>query len=197
MIICNLAVLLAERELKISKVAAETGISRTTLTALYYNTGKGVQFETANLLCIYLDVNMEELFTVVPVDFVVESCSVYPFSDANGVIGNVQCTLEVSTKKQTECPYITGSIDRDGKVIFGEEQDLNSATENEFLSNALKILPRTGVSMLKNKIEASIEAEIKSDDILKTVFSDIVFYTISFPAQFKNSLKADHFNSYL
>ena len=47
MILCNLAAIMGERRLKISKVAADTGISRTTLTALYYDSGKGVQFETA------------------------------------------------------------------------------------------------------------------------------------------------------
>ena len=47
MILCNLAAIMGERRLKISKVAADTGISRTTLTALYYDYGKGVQFDTA------------------------------------------------------------------------------------------------------------------------------------------------------
>lgn len=56
MILCNLPVLLAERKLRISKVTADTGISRTTLTAMYYGTGVGVQFETLDKLCIYLGV---------------------------------------------------------------------------------------------------------------------------------------------
>ena len=53
MIHCNLATLLAQRNLKISKVYQDTGISRTTLTALAYNHAQGIQFETLNTLCTY------------------------------------------------------------------------------------------------------------------------------------------------
>ena len=73
MILCNLAAIMGERRLKISKVAADTGISRTTLTALYYDSGKGVQFETANILCEYLDVGLSDLFVFVPFDYKFEA----------------------------------------------------------------------------------------------------------------------------
>ncbi|WP_289141557.1 helix-turn-helix transcriptional regulator [uncultured Brevibacillus sp.] len=56
MIKCNLAVILAERGIKITDLANVTGISRTTLTALYYNQGKGIQFDTLDKLCNFLDV---------------------------------------------------------------------------------------------------------------------------------------------
>ena len=46
MIACNLSVLLAERNLKISQVSKATGISRTTLTSLALNNAKGIQFDT-------------------------------------------------------------------------------------------------------------------------------------------------------
>jgi len=58
----NLAVLLAERRLKISKIAKDTGLSRTTLTALRSGTCKGIQFSTINTLCLYLKVTPEQLF---------------------------------------------------------------------------------------------------------------------------------------
>lgn len=63
MIKCNLAVLMAQRELKIAEISEDTGISRTTLTALYYNQGKGVQFETMDTLCDYLNVSPGQLFS--------------------------------------------------------------------------------------------------------------------------------------
>lgn len=66
---CNLAVLLAERQIKITKVAKETGISRTTLTALSTGRPKGVQFETINTLCRYLGVTPADFFEYAPVDF--------------------------------------------------------------------------------------------------------------------------------
>lgn len=45
--------LLGERKLKISKVAKDTGISRTTLTNLYYGKTKGVTFAVLEKLCTY------------------------------------------------------------------------------------------------------------------------------------------------
>jgi len=64
MIRCNLAVLLAERHVKISSVSADTGISRTTLTSLYKNASKGVQLSTVDTLCRYLNVEVGDLFTL-------------------------------------------------------------------------------------------------------------------------------------
>lgn len=66
MIRSNLAVLLAERKLKISKVSMETGISRTTLTALCNNTSQGVQLETVDTLCTYLKVTPTQLISHIP-----------------------------------------------------------------------------------------------------------------------------------
>ena len=198
MIICNLAVLLAERKLKISKVAADTGISRTTLTVLYHNTGKGVQFDTANSLCIYLDVSMSELFTVVPIDFSVESCSVslkLPWEDDG--YSKVSFTLKVASKNRTEFPYIKGRIDGNIEVTFDATQDANSAEENEFLSNALKMLPRSGLSLLEEKLSSALDAEIQSKEELRHKFSDIFLYDFVFPSQFTNSPNNNFSTSFL
>lgn len=68
MIICNLAVLLAQRQLKITRVSNDTGISRTTLTALNQNESKGVQFETISTLCQYLKIKPSDFFQYLPFD---------------------------------------------------------------------------------------------------------------------------------
>lgn len=68
MILSRLKVLLAERNIKISKVSNDTGISRTTLTALAQNTPKGVQFETIDVLCQYLGIKISDFFEYVPFD---------------------------------------------------------------------------------------------------------------------------------
>lgn len=60
---CNLAVLLAERNLKISELSKRTGISRTTLTSLAQNQSKGIQFDTFDTLCNYLKISPNDLFT--------------------------------------------------------------------------------------------------------------------------------------
>ena len=55
MLIPNLSVLLAERRLTLTKVAQDTGLSRTTLTALTTRSAKGIQFDTLNRLCAALN----------------------------------------------------------------------------------------------------------------------------------------------
>ncbi|MFD1126645.1 helix-turn-helix domain-containing protein [Paenibacillus provencensis] len=62
MVRVNLAVVMAKKRMhSLKEVAAETGISRTTLTALYYEKGKGVQFDTIDKLCGYFNVEVGEL----------------------------------------------------------------------------------------------------------------------------------------
>lgn len=62
MIRCNLAVLLAERNMRISELSRRTGISRTTLTALSSNQSKGIQFDTFDTICDFLKVSPNDLF---------------------------------------------------------------------------------------------------------------------------------------
>jgi len=87
MLIPNLSVLLAERRLTLTRVARDTGISRTTLTALTGRAAKGIQFDTLNRLCQYLKVAPEALFIYRPFDL---SLSV------TGVLGHSQATLTAS-----------------------------------------------------------------------------------------------------
>ena len=69
MIKCNLAVLLAERNLRISDLSKRTGISRTTLTALTHNQGKGIQFDTFDSICSVLKVSPGDLFIHEPLEY--------------------------------------------------------------------------------------------------------------------------------
>lgn len=72
MIMCNLRTLLAERGLTATKVSEDTGVSRTTLGALYNSSGQGIQFETLNTLCGYLGVEPGDLFTFFPIEITLE-----------------------------------------------------------------------------------------------------------------------------
>lgn len=54
--------LMAERNLKVTKVMEDTGLSRPTLNSLKYGKNKGIQLETINILCNYLRVTPGELF---------------------------------------------------------------------------------------------------------------------------------------
>lgn len=61
--------LLAERNLRISRVAADIpNLSRNTITTTSQNEGKMLQLETINTLCQYLDINPNEFFEYLPFD---------------------------------------------------------------------------------------------------------------------------------
>lgn len=68
MLRCNLSNLLKVRNLNISMVSKDTGISRTTLTMLANNTGKGIQYDTMNTLCKYFSISPEQLFSFISID---------------------------------------------------------------------------------------------------------------------------------
>lgn len=100
MIRCNLSVLLAERNLKISKVSEETKLSRTTLTALVSNVSKGIQFDTINTLCCYFKVTPEKLISYIPVDIIITRANL------NGEI--LQIDLDIIKNMKTYKCELTG-----------------------------------------------------------------------------------------
>nr|DAT16287.1 MAG TPA: Cro/C1-type HTH DNA-binding domain protein [Bacteriophage sp.] len=57
--------LLAERNLKITQVCKDTGLSRPTLNAIKYGRSKGIQLETIDVLCNYFKITPGELFAEV------------------------------------------------------------------------------------------------------------------------------------
>lgn len=64
----NLSRILGERLLKISAVHEATGISKTTLTAIYYQRSANVQLETLQKICDFLQVPLSELIEYDPMD---------------------------------------------------------------------------------------------------------------------------------
>ena len=63
----NFAVLLAKKLLRISTVARETGVSRSTLTSLYYKRSESVTFDVVAKLCRYLGCEVGELFEFIDI----------------------------------------------------------------------------------------------------------------------------------
>lgn len=66
MIRCRLAFLLAEKKLKIADVSRDTGLNRSTLTAMYYETTQRIDLESVNALCGYFGCKVDDLFVYVP-----------------------------------------------------------------------------------------------------------------------------------
>ena len=64
----NLSILLAERQLKITKVSKDTEIARSTITSIAQNDTKMIQLDVINRLCTYLSIEPKDFFSFVPID---------------------------------------------------------------------------------------------------------------------------------
>lgn len=61
MIKVNLRVVMAGRKMNIQQLSDMSGVSRTTISALFHETGAGVQFGTLNNLCETLKCSIGDL----------------------------------------------------------------------------------------------------------------------------------------
>ena len=61
----NFSAILGSRLIKISQVARDTGISRTTLTNIYYKRSTYITFAVLNKLCEYIECGVDDLFPYV------------------------------------------------------------------------------------------------------------------------------------
>lgn len=61
MIKCHLSQLMGEKKLKVIDVARETGLNRNTITLLYKETAKRIDFEALDVLCDYFDCNVSDI----------------------------------------------------------------------------------------------------------------------------------------
>ncbi|MGG0656475.1 helix-turn-helix domain-containing protein [Rummeliibacillus pycnus] len=61
MIQSKLSILMANKRINISELSRDTGISRNALSNLYNEKGKGVNFETLDILCEYFGCNIEDI----------------------------------------------------------------------------------------------------------------------------------------
>ncbi len=171
MILCNLAVLLAERKLKIADVVKDTGISRTTLTVLYYGGGKGVQFETANTLCKYLDVDINDLFTFVPFDYKVGTVE-YDVDTNKGTV-----ILEISTRQRNEQVKLNFTLELNTLPITDDNKSVSSELNclNCFIASDMHESDSEGTLLLyklTRKVPTSVKKMIK-EDLFASIVSEV------------------------
>ena len=129
MIRCNLAILLAERNLRITKVSKDTGISRTTLTSLSSNKAQGIQFDTINTLCNYLNINPNQLITHTPIDVKLKEVLIDDLEINNRSTDNsikptsLELTIEITKNGRPFNCYTSGSIyvEAYNENLFNEE----------------------------------------------------------------------------
>lgn len=65
MIKCHLSRLMGERKMKIADVARETGLNRSTVTALYNETAERIELSAIEKLCDLFDCSIPDLFEYV------------------------------------------------------------------------------------------------------------------------------------
>lgn len=152
MLIPNLSVLLAERRLTISKVSADTGISRTTLTALSGRAARGIQFDTLNALCQYLRVTPNELLLYRPFDLSAR-CEGRPDTR------RAEFTLTRAGQTELRCaiplvPEWLRDPDRLRLRLSLPERDADAAR----LADVLRALPRPALADLEFALLAPFDA---------------------------------------
>ena len=66
MIKCHLSILMGRDKKKIADVARETGLNRSTITALYNEDAKRIDMDAINQLCIMFKCNVCDLLEFIP-----------------------------------------------------------------------------------------------------------------------------------
>lgn len=146
MIICNLSVLLAERQLKMSDVIQKTGIAKTTIRALYYNQSQGIQYATIDALCKLLNVTPEQLLLYEPLE--------YSFTIKDHVT-NAEMPNPVRIKLEMDLEYKYNKI------------------SEVFIIDLLFISDGRMVGFEDNKIIETIHALLDISDSLKSIFQKL------------------------
>lgn len=60
----NLSAVMGAKRIKIYELSAISGLSRSTITRLYYNQTNTVSFNTLEKLCMALDCKLDDLFEI-------------------------------------------------------------------------------------------------------------------------------------
>ncbi|EIX7109436.1 helix-turn-helix transcriptional regulator, partial [Listeria innocua] len=120
MISNNLSILLAERKIKITRVAKDTGISRSTITSIAQKDSKMIQMDTIDTLCRYLNVTPHDFFEFIPINFEI---NVFPREGTFHLINNTDkltlkrfafdLYIDVQEKNNKETLSLSGEWDSD------------------------------------------------------------------------------------
>lgn len=170
MLKCNLKVLLAERNLKITQVSNDTGISRTTLTSLAFNYAKGIQFDTLNTLCNYLKITPRELFIYLPYDIDVQ-LEDFRYDDRllNSYVKFSVTLLKEEKKYKASLSANMEYYDKKFKFIAQEPQiqDENDKREFDMVKEYLEKLPIQFFINMENEFKDKILLELKSNQFFE------------------------------
>lgn len=176
MIKCNLAVLMAERGLKIQDIADRTKLSRTTVAALYHNTSKGIQFDTMDSLCKLLKITPGELFSYEPISYSFTIIEAKPSKDKNNYL---TMTAEAQIKYKNENICETFPLEIDVGIDSNEEERIEylgiTPSYPPVILDISKQIPKMFWTGVEQELANSImDYMIKSDEFTES--PAIAFY---------------------
>lgn len=200
----NLSTLFSERGLKATRVSAETGIARSTLSSLTQNDSKMIQLETINTLCMYLGITHEEFFSYFPYDFeyslYLNTINIYtstsPF-DNNDILGIFNFDFYISViSKDGKRTYSAEGLSKHELDLTSSNPDLSISykiDDEEFNMFWVKQLPTSFKTDISKQMNEFINKEIKAQIIAQFEESDI--NDLSRYNNIKNSLEYLSVNS--
>lgn len=170
MIVSNLAVLLAERGLKITQVSKDTGISRTTLTALTQGNAQGIQLDTMSTLCTYLQATPNDIFLSLPIEFCISSvwtefrdCFIDGTpKDPSSIIGGFLIELgdrNVLTRAQILFDGVVVDLIADGRKTLNCTVRVDDSEDARLVGKRFMQLPIVFRRSVMKKIEYGVKAE--------------------------------------
>lgn len=179
MLKCNLAILLAERKLRISKVSEDTGISRTTLTSLSNNYSQGIQLDTLNKLCLYLQVSPDRLFAYIPFDYRVsvsrEGGDAFrismTFTSKGGaktadLFAQVSADYDIEPSDEDDPHSVPVKMLTNVRIVldlYPPDGDLSVEEENQLLIRYLSTMPAIFKTDVEDTVTATICADLEGD----------------------------------
>lgn len=139
--------ILIQKRLKITQVSNDTGISRTTLTALHSNSGKGIQYDTLNTLCKYLKVTPSDFFDYIPIDVSINMLDIEVKEKKTGP--------ETGYKIYSLAGFINISdvLDQKSSIEFNTECYQSFQEVNIFLKNGTKTAVNLQIDFAKEELE--------------------------------------------
>lgn len=151
----RLAEILFERDIKIVRIAKETGISRNTITNTASNSSEMLQMNTINKICGYLEITPCDFFDYIPIDI---DFTFFENDDIELVDHWTYEDFEIEAKFDIDMLIDINNKNEQYKI------DTKIILENKMLST----LPFDD-----NRIKLSIECSNEEKEELKSIFSEI------------------------
>ena len=164
MIMSNLKIILAQKNITISQLHSATGISRSTLTLLCNNKSGGIQFDTLDLICSYLNVLPSDIVIFSPYDIEIFKCdtasNAITVLTKNKIIGRA-FSIDLPIEKERNSVWLNHFIEQESKF-------------NDF-EKVIKGLPSYYITQLDAEFKRLLSSicDVDSNDIDFSVASHI------------------------